>query len=178
LRRVFRLPERMRQKLGRPLGQVFRGEEVDSAEFKRLVSESKFVVTVGDRVTDTIGALGRTPDVQVVDGVERRKRREPPMVPFSRLVTVVNPAGTLTSEAIDGMQTAFVGKKPVRVLVEGEEDLMTVLAVAMAPVSAVIFYGQPGEGVVAIKADATTKSRNREILSKMGIKGIGRGSSS
>jgi len=48
----------------------------------------------------------------------------------------------------------------------------------MAPASAVVFYGQPGEGVVAIRADAITKSRNREILAKMGIKGIRRFSSS
>jgi len=177
LGRVFRLPEGMRQKLAKPLGRVFRGEEVDSPEFERLVGESPFVVTVGDRVTDTIGALGRTPDVQVVDGIERRKRREPPKVAFSRLVEVENPAGALTMEAIEGMREAFVGTKPVRVLVEGEEDLMTILAVALAPVSAVVFYGQPGEGVVAIKADAVSKSRNREILAKMGIKGVRRASS-
>ncbi len=178
MRGVFRLPEGMRQKLARPLGRVFRGQEVNSLEFESLVSESKMVITVGDRVTDTVGELGRTPDVQVVDGVERRKRREPPKVPYSRLVEVENPAGTLTQEAIDGMREAFGGSKPVRVLVEGEEDLMTILAVAMAPASAVVFYGQPGEGVVAIRADAITKSRNREILAKMGIKGIRRFSSS
>jgi uncharacterized protein (UPF0218 family) len=164
----------MRKKLARPLGRVFREEEVESPEFERLVNESPMVVTVGDRVTDTIGALGRTPDVQVVDGVERRKRREPPNVPYSRLVEVENPAGTLTREAIDGMRKAFRGSKPVRVLVEGEEDLMTMLAVAMAPVSTVVFYGQPGEGVVAIRADGVAKTRNREILAKMGITGIRR----
>jgi uncharacterized protein (UPF0218 family) len=168
----------MRQKLGRPLGRVFRGDELDGAEFESLVCETRFVVTVGDKVTETIGALGRTPDVQVVDGVERRKRRDPPEVPFSRLVRVDNPAGTLTSEAVDAMREAFGGIKPVRVLVEGEEDLMTVLAVALAPVSAVVFYGQPGEGVVAIRADSKTKSRNRRVLLEMGITGVRRSSSS
>jgi GTP-dependent dephospho-CoA kinase len=178
LRRVFRLPEGMRKKLAKPLGRVFKGEEVNTAEFERMVSEPPMVVTVGDRVTDTIGALGRIPDVQVVDGVERRKRREPPKVPYSRLVEVENPAGTLTREAIDGMRRAFRGPKPVRVMVEGEEDLMTILAVAMAPVSTVVFYGQPGEGVVAIRADRVAKSRNNEVLAGMGIKGIRRSSSS
>ena len=172
MRGVFRLPEGMRKKLARPLGRVFKGEEVSSPEFESLVSESKMIITVGDRVTDTVGGLGRTPDIQVVDGVERRKRREPPKVPYSRLVEVKNPAGTLTQGAIDGMRKAFGGSKPVRVMVEGEEDLITILAVAMAPVSAVVFYGQPGEGVVAIRADRITKSRNREILAEMGISGI------
>ena len=167
--RLYRLPEVMRAELGTPLGRVFSGEETNGPEFQRLVKESPIIVTVGDRVTDTIGSMGRTPDVQVVDGVERRIKRKPPSVPYARLVKVKNPAGTLTAEAISGMKQAFVGKKPVRVQVDGEEDLMAMLAIAMAPVFAMVFYGQPGVGVVAVRTDATAKARNRAILAKMGI---------
>jgi len=172
LRRVYKLPEELRSTLAQPLGTVFKGEEVDGPEFRKLVREAPMVVTVGDRVTDTLGNLGRTPDVQVVDGVERRSRRELPNVPFARLVRVRNPAGTLTAGAITGVRDALLGKKPVRVQVEGEEDLMAMLAIAMAPVSAMVFYGQPGVGVVAVKANGVSKSRNRAILAKMGIRGI------
>ena len=172
MRRVYKLPEELRSTLAQPLGTVFKGEEVDGPEFRKLVREAPMVVTVGDRVTDTLGNLGRTPDVQVVDGVERRSRRELPNVPFARLVRVRNPAGTLTAGAITGVRDALLGKKPVRVQVEGEEDLMAMLAIAMAPVSAMVFYGQPGVGVVAVKANGVSKSRNRAILAKMGIRGI------
>lgn len=167
--RLYRLPEDMRAELATPLGRVFSGEETNGPEFQRLVKESPMIVTVGDRVTDTLGSMGRTPDVQVVDGVERRIKRKPPSVPYARLVKVKNPAGTLTAEAISGMKQAFVGKKPVRVQVDGEEDLMAMLAIAMAPVFAMVFYGQPGVGVVAVRTDATAKARNRAILAKMGI---------
>jgi uncharacterized protein (UPF0218 family) len=169
---VYRLPEELRSTLAQPLGTVFKGEDVDGPEFRKLVREAPMVVTVGDRVTDTLGGLGRTPDVQVVDGVERRSRRDLPNVPFARLVKVRNPAGTLTAVAISGVKDALLGKKPVRVQVEGEEDLMAMLAIAMAPVSALVFYGQPGVGVVAVKANAVSKSRNRAVLAKMGIRGI------
>ena len=172
MRRVYKLPEELRSTLAQPLGTVFKGEEVDGPEFRKLVREAPMVVTVGDRVTDTLGNLGRTPDVQVVDGFERRSRRELPNVPFARLVKVRNPAGTLTAGAITGVRDALLGKKPVRVQVEGEEDLMAMLAIAMAPVSAMVFYGQPGVGVVAVKASGVSKSRNRAILAKMGIRGI------
>jgi hypothetical protein len=130
------------------------------------------VIAVGDRVTETLGNIGRTPDVQVVDGVERRAAREFPNVPYARLIRVRNPAGTLTAAAITGMKKAFLGKKPVRVQVEGEEDLMAMLAIAMAPVSALVIYGQPGVGVVAVKTNAVAKARNRVILAEMGIVGI------
>jgi len=172
LQKVYRLPERLRPRLAEPLGRVFSGEEAAGPEFEKLVKEAPMVVTVGDRVTDTLAKLGRVPEVQVVDGVERRIVRDLPKVGYARLLKVRNPAGTLTLEAITGMRAAFLGKKPVRVFVQGEEDLMTILAIAMAPVSAVVFYGQPGVGVVAVKANATAKARNRTILAKLGIKGI------
>lgn len=172
MRRVFKLPEDLRPKLAKPLGRVFDGEEVGGEEFQSLVSSAPMVVTVGDRVTDTLQGSGRIPDVQVVDGVERRSRRDLPRVPYARLVKVKNPAGTITQGAIEGMRKAFGGKKPARVQVEGEEDLMAMLAIVMAPVSAFVFYGQPGVGVVAVRVTAHSKSRSRDILAKMGIRGI------
>lgn len=170
--RAYRLPEELRSKLAQPLGRVFTGAETQGPEFAKLVREASMVVTVGDRVTDTIGMMGRTPDLQVVDGVERRSVRELPNVPFARLVKVKNPAGTLTDGAISGMKKALLGMKPVRVQVEGEEDLMAMLAIAMAPISATIFYGQPLVGVVAVKVTSVAKSRNRALLAKMDIKGL------
>jgi uncharacterized protein (UPF0218 family) len=166
---VFRLPEALRPKLAEPLGEVFDSREAAGERFVKLAREASMVVTVGDRVTETLHSIGMTPAVHVVDGVERRSRRDPPEVPYARLVKVSNPAGTLTQDAIDGMREAFTGRKPVRVLVDGEEDLMAMLAIAMAPVSAIVFYGQPGAGVVAVKVNGMTKARNRAILSEMGI---------
>jgi GTP-dependent dephospho-CoA kinase len=172
LRGTYRLPEGLRAKLAEPLGKVYSGEESKGEEFKQLVFGSPMTITVGDRVTDTLGELGRTPDLQVVDGIERRMKREASKVPFARLIKVKNPAGSITAETIAGMRKAFVGKKPVRVQVDGEEDLVAMLAIAMAPVSAMVFYGQPGVGVVAVKANAISKARNRAILAEMGIRSI------
>ncbi len=172
MRRVYRLPVELRSRLAKPLGRVFNAEELGGEEFEEIARRAPMIVTIGDRVTDTIGALGRTPAVQVVDGVERRRARALPQVPYARLLKVKNPPATVTAGAITAMRKAFLGKKPARVLVEGEEDLMALLAVAMAPVSAVVFYGQPGVGVVAVKADALSKARNRALLAKMGIQGI------
>ncbi|MDE1857820.1 MAG: DUF359 domain-containing protein [Thaumarchaeota archaeon] len=172
MRRAYKLPEKLRPKLAKPLGHVFTGQETGGSEFRDLAGLAPMVITVGDRVTETLGEAGRTPEVQVVDGVERRTRREPPELPYRRQIRVKNPAGTITSEAIAGMRKAFSGTKPARVLVDGEEDLMTMLAVAMAPISSVVFYGQPGVGVVAVRVSAASKSRNRAILAEMGIKGL------
>ncbi len=170
--KVYRLPEDMRAKLAKPLGRFFSVEEVNGIGFGKVVRESPMVVTVGDRVTETLGSMGRVPDVQVVDSRENRKVRDPPDVPFARKVEVHNPAGTITGEAIDGIRDAMKGRKPVRVIVDGEEDLLAIPVIALAPLSAVVFYGQPREGIVVVKADAESKSRNRTILARMGISEI------
>ena len=172
MRGTYRLPEELRTRLAAPMGTVYSSEEAKGPEFEKLVKSAAMTITVGDRVTDTLGAMGRTPEVQVVDGVERRVKRAVPTVPYARLIRVKNPAGMLTEGAIEGMKKAYLGRKPVWIQVDGEEDLMAMLAIAMAPVSAVVFYGQPGVGVVAVKADAIAKSRNRAILAQMGIKDI------
>ncbi len=167
--KVYRLPEGLRTKLARPIGRLFSAEEVKGQSFAEVVREAPMVITVGDRVTETLGAQGRVPDVQVIDSLENRKERIPPDVAFARKIEVSNPPGTITDGAIEGIREALRGRKPVRVAVEGEEDLLAIPVIALAPVSAVIFYGQPGEGIVVVRADPESKSRNRAILAEIGI---------
>lgn len=172
MRRVYRLPEGLRPKLAKPMGRVFDSEQAKGSGFARLAKRSPMVITVGDRVADTLETVGRTPDIHIIDGVERRNRRRLPEVPYLRLVKVKNPAGTLTLQAIEGVRKAFAGEMPARVLVDGEEDLMALLAIAMAPSGACVFYGQPKVGVVAVEVGAASRGRSRSILAEMGIEGI------
>jgi len=164
----YALPESLRSKLARPLGRLFSGSELSGSEFRDLVTGAGFLVTVGDRVTETVGGSLRVPDVQVVDSRENRKDRVPPSVRFSREIAARNPPGVITRESMVAMKDAFEGLKPVRLTVVGEEDLLAVLAVLYAPDGTVVLYGQPGEGIVVVRVDGESKSRNREILRAMG----------
>ena len=125
------------------------------------------MITVGDRVTETMDRLGRTPDVQVVDEVERRVRRVPPEVAYARLLKAKNPAGTITKEAMAAIDGAVSGPLPSRVLVEGEEDLLVIPAIKAAPVGATIYYGQPGKGVVLVVVDERAKASAERLLASM-----------
>jgi uncharacterized protein (UPF0218 family) len=145
----------------------------DRESFEAALRGAETVVTVGDRVTETVAGLGRTPDVHIVDGLERRHRRSPPRVKHVVSISVRNPPGTITMEAVDGIREAFRGKKPARVLVEGEEDLLAIPAVIFAPRGSVLFYGQPGEGIVMLKIDSKLKARNRELLRRIRSPDVG-----
>ena len=98
--------------------------------------------------------------------------RRVPEVMYRKLIRVRNPAGAITEEALEGISEAFEEKDevPVRVLVEGEEDLLVVPAVASAPLSSNLYYGQPLVGVVLIKVDGAAKKRNDEVLRELGIR--------
>ncbi len=162
------LTPNLRRKLKHPLGRFFPSMDVRGEEFLALVTRSLLVVTVGDRVTETLQeTTGRSPDVFVVDGMERRIPREIPRVAHGSTLKAKNPAGHITRAARSAMKRAFAGKKPVMVLIEGEEDLLTIPAVIEAPLGTVVFYGQPMEGVVAVEVDERSKARARDILRRM-----------
>jgi uncharacterized protein (UPF0218 family) len=164
---MYRLPEDMRPVLARPVGRLFTTQDIQKTVFARMVGTSKRVVTVGDRVTETLGQMGRVPDVQIVDGRENRKKRTPPSVRHTRTIRAKNPAGMITEEAMTAIQEALKGKTPARVLIEGEEDLLAIPAIIFAPFLTAVFYGQPGEGIVMVKVTKAAKARNRSLLANM-----------
>ena len=158
----------LRRKLKNPLGRFFPAMDVRGEDFLSLVTGAKLVVTVGDRVTETLQeTTGRSPDVFVVDGMERRSAREIPRVAHGSTLKAKNPAGGITKAALSAVKRAFAGEKPVMVLIDGEEDLLTIPAVIEAPLGSVVFYGQPLEGVVAVHVDAKSKANAREVLRRM-----------
>ena len=158
----------LRRRLKRPLGALYTADRFGSKDFLATLSASHMLITVGDRVTEFAHKLGRTPDVQVVDELERRRARIAPDVPFSRLLKARNPAGSIASEAIIAVRKALKGKKPVRVLIAGEEDLLAIPAVEAAPLGSVVYYGQPGIGVVVVAVDVRAKASVARIMSAMG----------
>ena len=167
----YRLPEAMRAELAKPLGRLFRPADISGPSFRHAVNHSSFVVTVGDRVTETVGGLGKIPDVQIVDSRENRKPRAPPDVSFVTGYEVDNPAGGISADAVESVREVLATKKPARLLVTGEEDLLAIPAIIFAPEGASLFYGQPGQGIVIVTVDEAAKLRSRAILKRMGFPG-------
>lgn len=167
----YRLPEEMRSELSRPLGKLFKPADISGTTLHHAVTHASFIITVGDRVTETVAKLGRIPDVQVVDSRENRKPRAPPDVSFATGFEVKNPAGGISADAVESIRDAMATKKPARLLVDGEEDLLAIPAIILAPEGSSLFYGQPGQGIVMVTVDTAAKLRSRAILKRMGFPG-------
>ena len=100
--------------------------------------------------------------------MDNRTKREPVATHMSARnmdkiyeeVSVDNSAWIITDELIRTLCEAFASKKPIRIFVRGEEDLATLPVILLAPLGAVVLYGQPDEGVVLVKV---TKEKKREL---------------
>jgi uncharacterized protein (UPF0218 family) len=52
-------------------------------------------------------------------------------------------------------------------MIDGEEDLLTLVAVLSAPEDTLVVYGQPHIGIVAVKATEETKEKMHRIVDAM-----------
>jgi hypothetical protein len=117
---------------------------------------------VGDVVTAELLAAGLKPDIVIVDfkvmrapvSDEVKKVIDAYRV---RTVKVKNPAGMISLELRRALEGA---SPPLKLIVEGEENLATLPAVLSAPIGSVIAYGQPREGVVLVEV---TEQKRREF---------------
>jgi hypothetical protein len=158
---VLKLPEEMRPVLRRPLGILLR----DAQSFLGFLKEKNppRLVAVGDVVTASLLEAGVEPDIVVVDSTVMRSPVEEDVRKVikrfkGREVKVKNPAGTITPELRRTLKTA---RPPVKVVVEGEEDLATIPAVLSSPIGSLVVYGQPGQGLVAVEV---TGEKREEFL--------------
>jgi len=162
------LPAEMRGRLKEPMGPLFTDAE-------RLLAEAGDpLVAVGDVVTYHFERAGVVPDVAVVDGLTKREEVEDRVAEGvarlggeTREVRVENPAGAISRELVDALREAIVDPEPTLLVVEGEEDLVTLPAIVAAPLGASVVYGQPDEGMVLADVTDDAKAEMRDLLSRM-----------
>jgi uncharacterized protein (UPF0218 family) len=138
-------------------------------KLKEIVEETKpaKIIAVGDRVTGNLAKSGLPPDVAIVDNKIMRKPVAPVEVDAEKTFNVGNPAGTITDEAYRAVEEAVGSAGRVKVLVDGEEDLLTLVAVLSAHVGSVVVYGQPREGVVVVHVTEDSKRKIAGIVNRM-----------
>lgn len=164
----LKLTPALRDALKMPFGKLYRGkgDECLRSIIKSLKSPPK-IISIGDVTTYYLLKAGIVPDICIVDDrtmrlpVDHEVRKGTAHESFKD-VSVKNPPGVITGELIDVIRDNMASEKPVRIFVDGEEDLAVIPACEYAPVGSVVLYGQPGEGVVAV---TVTEEKKRETLS-------------
>jgi len=163
-----RLPDTLRDQLKIPLGLLILENEVDKKNIQKHISKNSYLITVGDRTTEKMIDFGLIPSLQIIDGQEKRvKRNIPKSFDISTTLTCENPAAKITTQSIETIKKAFISQAPVRIIVNGEEDLLVIPVCIYAPENSVVMYGQPNEGLVIVKITPEIRNKTQTLLDSM-----------
>ena len=160
---LLTLPDDLRGDLKEPWGPVYTDAEALLAE------AGEPLVAVGDVVTYHLEAAGREPDVSLVDEMTERSAVDEDVREAlgEADVAVESPAAALTDDLLEALVEAIDADGPVRIHVDGEEDLATLPAIVAAPDGASVVYGQPGEGMVLVAVTPETREAAAGFLRRM-----------
>jgi uncharacterized protein (UPF0218 family) len=122
---------------------------------------------VGDTVSKNLYRHRFGLKLMIIDNKCMRRNVQSTRLQAEKVIHVQNPQGTLTDEAIKATQEAMENKQSSEIIVDGEEDLLALIAISYAPDNSYIVYGQPLEGMVVVKATSDKKAEIAVILRAM-----------
>jgi hypothetical protein len=166
----YSLTPELRIKLKQPLGTLIRGSFTETMKrFSEMANKEKppRIISVGDTVSKNLAKNHFLPQLSIIDNKCMRKNILPVLLATEKTFHVKNPQGTITDEAIAAIQEALQSSQHSKIVVEGEEDLLTLAAIMQAPQDSFVLYGQPLEGIVVVKVTTDKKTEVSEILKAM-----------
>jgi hypothetical protein len=164
------LPSKLRRELKSPLGRLIEGSQEETMKrLGELIVKEKptMIISVGDVVSENMAKHGILAHLAIVDNRVMRQPRKPVMLKANQTRHVQNPPGTITAEAWLAVKEALEQRHSVKIVVDGEEDLLALVALLHAPLDALVVYGQPYEGIVAIKVTRRKRQEARRIIEAM-----------
>lgn len=160
--RVFQadlaLTSEQRQQFQRPWGKLVQTPRENDGD--------SMICVVGDRCAQHFYEQHLRANLFIFDGTEQRKLQHLPF--FTQLLPQVklkNPAGCIQRSVVQTLQTWLTEDDwPKYLQIEGEEDLLAVAAVLLLPLGALVYYGQPGLGMVELEVSEAVKDQMHNIL--------------
>lgn len=163
------LPKSLRKEFRKPFGELFR--DVDNAVKDK--DKNFLIITVGDITTKIFNDNSLGQNISVIDFKVAREKKfynilELGFSGTEEIFNVDNPAGCITSNLFIKLAEIFKsdiqGKMVLQV--NGEEDLTVLPLVLFSPLSAIIYYGQPCEGVVKVVVSEESKKKAYDLMSR------------
>jgi len=150
------VPARIRAELREPLGKL-----MPASSLRRLKGKKKMIIAVGDVTGKNLIGMKIIPDIWIYDGMVMRKPVKWELEFPTHIVG--NPRSNITPSLMRAVDDAMRQGKG-RILVRGEEDLATLYCIAVAPIGALVIYGQPKKGMVVVEVD---KESRKKAISKI-----------
>ncbi len=153
--------------LKRPFGTLVLEKDISKQKILSMLEGAKKIITVGDATTERLLSFGVTPDIAVIDGLERRSRRDHSINYHTKEMLCTNPAGAISREAVRVLQNALNTPPPITVTVQGEEDMLALPLFVIAPKGSTVLYGQPLEGIVLVNITEEKQDQAKDLMHKI-----------
>lgn len=166
------MPSTLKSALEKPFGILLSSQEFETQAKK---NRNGCVVGIGDRTVESLITLGVIMNLAVIDRLSRRKPHpwsqdhEILLETYSK-TTIQSGPGYISDTALvwirgwGARNGEHLSGKTELLVIDGEEDLLTLPVAYYAPVGTVIYYGQPGQGVVRLEVTEEVKNRAALIL--------------
>jgi uncharacterized protein (UPF0218 family) len=174
----MRFTQSEKNALKKPLGELWQNSRITRTNLLNFLGDCKFIVTVGDDTTCALVRLKITPTISITDGKTKRSNikltKDPkydPLLVYLRDVRIPeykckNPAGYITQEACRLVTSLIQMRKPSKIIVDGEEDLLAIPMFAHLPKNSVLVYGQPNEGMVLTRINSAIQNMAKDLLTR------------
>ena len=163
----MKLPDSLRDQLKIPLGILLPIDQDNKTNIQKYLSDDCYIITVGDRTTEKMIDFDLIPSLQIIDGLEKRIKRDILKLGSAFELKIDNPAAEITLESIEIIKKAFTMNSPIRLTVNGEEDLLVLPVCIHAPENSVILYGQPNKGLVLVQITTEIRNKAQALLDLM-----------
>jgi len=167
---AYVLTPELSKKLKEPFGNLIQGTPEETMNYlKEMVEKEKpsKIISVGDIVSQNLHKHNIHPQLTIIDKISLRTQKISEEIAVQKTVRVDNPQGTITQESIFAIKEALESNQHTHIVVKGEEDLLTLIAVLYAPENAFVVYGQPYSGIVVVRVSSERKARTLEFLNSM-----------
>ncbi len=165
------LPEGLRALLRKPIGAIYANEAVKAS---LIAHKADVIATIGDFTTKVVQDSGIIPSLAVIDLQVNRKPFQP-LEAFkfgddTPIARVKSGPGFIARGAIGAIEEwgrlAGInrGRMLLALVIDGEDDLLTLPVIAHAPLGSVIYYGQPDQGIVEVIATQAQKQFAVDML--------------
>lgn len=171
-KRQLTLPPRLRELLRQPLGIIIEGDErfaaftAEKAIKSILVRKPILTILVGDIVTKSLTDAGFKADIMVIDNRSRRQDISSSKKKSKNALS--NPPGTIKSDVVkvlsDLIHSGESHPQSATLTIRGEEDLLALPAILLAPLGSLVVYGQAGMGIIITPVTEQKKEQIAGII--------------
>jgi uncharacterized protein (UPF0218 family) len=163
---LYKLPTTLRSKLREPLGKI-----ISETDLSGNLDKATKCIVVGDESAITLHKFKYNIKLAIVDFQTQRrndaKLKEEVQKIGTKVLRVINPAGTITDALWTAIDLGLKSPESVRIEVDGEEDLAFIPCMLLAPDDAIVIYGYPGRGLVLAEVNPKNRKEASDALESM-----------